>query len=110
MAHPALAECARLKLNHRRQAKREMDMIFRTRISIAEIFKAGVLPVVVALPMASAVVSSPAQARPPTVMNSPGYEARLAESRKAQQEYLRAAPTEAPPPKPVKHKRAKPKQ
>ena len=30
----------------------------------------------------------PAQARPPTIMNSPGYDARLAESRAA----LRAAP------------------
>lgn len=37
--------------------------------------------------------STLAHARPPTVMNSPGYDARLQESRKA----LSAAPTTAAP-------------
>ncbi|WP_339039783.1 hypothetical protein WHZ78_02325 [Bradyrhizobium symbiodeficiens] len=38
--------------------------------------------------------STLADARPPTVMNSPGYDARLQESRKA----LSGAPTTATPP------------
>jgi hypothetical protein len=48
-----------------------------------------------------------AMARPPTVQNSPGYDARLAESRKAQAEYMRTTPgdTAKPLPKPVKRKR-----
>ena len=54
------------------------------------------------------VVATTVQARPPTVSNSPGYDARLAESRKAQAQYLRAAPMDAPKSlsKPVKRKRA----
>ncbi|GMO38392.1 MULTISPECIES: hypothetical protein [Bradyrhizobium] len=48
-----------------------------------------------------------ADARPPTVMNSPGYDARLQESRKA----LSGAPTTAAPPDApvVKPKRSKKK-
>jgi len=53
--------------------------------------------------------STLAHARPPTVVNSPGYDARLQESRKA----LRASPTAALPasasvakPKPSKKKHA----
>ena len=63
-------------------------------------FKAATLAVLFALGMAA----SAAHARPPTVSNSPGYDARLAEQRKAQQQYLRAAPMEAPPPRVVKRK------
>ncbi|MBR0840843.1 hypothetical protein JQ607_11650 [Bradyrhizobium liaoningense] len=47
--------------------------------------------------------STLAHARPPTVVNSPGYDARLQESRKA----LSGAPTTAPVAKP---KRSKKKQ
>jgi hypothetical protein len=47
---------------------------------------AAALTLVLALGGCLSVVS--AQARPPTVMNSPGYDARLAESRAA----LQAAP------------------
>lgn len=53
------------------------------------------------------IVSSFAEARPPTVMNSPGYDARLQESRKALDNSATAhVPTPAVTPKRTKTKRA----
>ena len=43
----------------------------------------GVAAVTLVLSFGGWILVVPAQARPPTVMNSPGYDARLAESRKA---------------------------
>jgi hypothetical protein len=43
----------------------------------------GVAAVTVVLSFGGWILVVPAQARPPTVMNSPGYDARLAESRAA---------------------------
>jgi len=43
----------------------------------------GVAPVTLVLSFGGWILVVPAQARPPTVMNSPGYDARLAESRAA---------------------------
>jgi hypothetical protein len=64
----------------------------------------------IALAFTGGIVATAAHARPPTVSNSPGYDARLAESRKAQQQYLRAAPMEAPSPRMAKSKTAKSKK
>jgi hypothetical protein len=43
----------------------------------------GVAAVTLVLSFGGWILVVPAQARPPTVMNSPGYDARLAESRAA---------------------------
>jgi hypothetical protein len=43
----------------------------------------GVAAVTLVLALGGWILVVPAQARPPTVMNSPGYDARLAESRAA---------------------------
>ncbi len=43
--------------------------------------------IVIALMMSICAWGSTASARPPTIMNSPGYDARLAESRKARADY-----------------------
>jgi len=49
-----------------------------------------------------------AHARPPTVMNSPGYERRLQESRKALGESQTTAPANAPLAKPKHSKKKQP--
>ena len=43
----------------------------------------GIAAVTLVLSFGGWILVVPAQARPPTVMNSPGYDARLAESRAA---------------------------
>jgi hypothetical protein len=43
----------------------------------------GVAAVTLVLSFGGWILVVPAQARPPTIMNSPGYDARLAESRAA---------------------------
>jgi hypothetical protein len=43
----------------------------------------GMVAVALVLPLCAPALGAPALARPPTVTNSPGYQARLAESRKA---------------------------
>jgi hypothetical protein len=43
----------------------------------------GTLALALALSLGGLALVAPALARPPTVTNSPGYQARLAESRKA---------------------------
>ncbi|MEZ2146255.1 hypothetical protein AAE026_28745 [Bradyrhizobium sp. DN5] len=49
--------------------------------------------------------STLAHARPPTVVNSPGYDARLQESRKALSASPTAAPANAPAIKPKRSKK-----
>ena len=51
---------------------------------------------------------APAHARPPTVTNSPGYEARLAESRKARTAAQALQPVAKPPQHLRKRKPGKP--
>ena len=43
----------------------------------------GTVALALALSLVGSALVAPALARPPTVTNSPGYQARLAESRKA---------------------------
>jgi hypothetical protein len=43
----------------------------------------GMVAVALVLPLGGLTLVAPALARPPTVTNSPGYQARLAESRQA---------------------------
>jgi hypothetical protein len=50
---------------------------------------------------------APALGRPPTVQNSPGYDVRLAESRKAWAAWQAAQPTQPTPVTPVRHPRKK---
>jgi hypothetical protein len=49
----------------------------------------GIAAVTLVLSFGGWILVVPAQARPPTVMNSPGYDARLAESRAAPQAPVR---------------------
>jgi len=55
----------------------------------------------IGLALAICGVSTLSHARPPTVMNSPGYDRRLQESRKE----LGSSPTEAPVAKPKRSKK-----
>ena len=61
----------------------------------------------IGLALAALCASSLAEARPPTVMNSPGYDARLQESRKAlgSNSQKTTAPADAPATAPKRKKK-----